>query len=118
MRARAARALTWLSGYSADMLLRRIFPQIYEGWLVVGSFALVIVMIGTAFFYGFGTIFTPIVKEFGWSNASTALAFSLRSEVGGIAAPFVGFLIDRFGPRRSLAFSSIGSGHAARCSRA
>ena len=84
------------------MLLRRIFPQIYEGWLVVGSFALVIVMIGTAFFYGFGTIFTPIVKEFGWSNASTALAFSLRSEVGGIAAPFVGFLIDRFGPRRSL----------------
>ena len=91
-----------LLGYSARMLLRRMFPQIYEGWLVVGSFGLVIVMIGTAFFYGFGTIFTPIVKEFGWSNASTALAFSLRSEVGGIAAPFVGVLIDRFGPRRSL----------------
>ena len=84
------------------MLLRRAFPNVYEGWIVVGSFGLVIVMIGTAFFYGFGTIFTPIVQEFGWSNASTSLAFSLRSEVGGIAAPIVGILIDRFGPRRSL----------------
>ena len=65
------------------MLLRRMFPNVYEGWLVVGSFSLVIVMIGTSFFYGFGTIFTPVVEEFGWSNASTSLAFSLRSEVGG-----------------------------------
>lgn len=83
-------------------MLRRLFPNVYEGWLVVASFAAVVVMIGTAFFYGFGTIFTPVIEEFGWSHAATSFAFSLRSEVGGIAAPVVGLLIDRFGPRRAL----------------
>lgn len=83
-------------------MLRRAFPGIYEGWIVVWSFALLIVVIGTVFFFGFGTIFTPIIHDFGWSNAEVSLAFSLRSEVGGIAAPLIGILIDRFGPRRSL----------------
>jgi MFS family permease len=83
-------------------VLRRIFPNVYEGWIVVGAFALLVVMIGTSFFYGFGTIFKPVIEDFGWSNAQVSLAFSLRSEVGGIAAPIVGLMIDRFGPRRSL----------------
>lgn len=83
-------------------MLRRALPGVYEGWIVVWSFALLIVVIGTVFFFGFGTIFTPIIHDFGWSNAEVSLAFSLRSEVGGIAAPFIGLLIDRFGPRRSL----------------
>ncbi len=83
-------------------MLRRALPGVYEGWIVVWSFALLIVVIGTVFFFGFGTIFTPIIHDFGWSNAEVSLAFSLRSEVGGIAAPLIGLLIDRFGPRRSL----------------
>ena len=83
-------------------MLRRVFPNIYEGWIVVGAFALLVVMIGTSFFYGFGTIFKPVIADFGWSNAQVSLAFSLRSEVGGIAAPIIGIMIDRFGPRRSL----------------
>lgn len=83
-------------------MLRHLFPNVYEGWIVVWSFALLIVVIGTSFFFGFGTLFTPIIKDFGWSNAQVSLAFSLRSEVGGIAAPIVGLMIDRFGPRRSL----------------
>src|SRR6185295_2193387 len=83
-------------------MLYRFFPHVYEGWIVVWSFALLIVVIGTVFFFGFGTIFTPIIADFGWSNAEVSLAFSLRSDVGGIAAPLVGILIDRFGPRRSL----------------
>jgi len=83
-------------------VIRRLFPNVYEGWVVVGSFALLVVMIGTAFFYGFGTIFKPVIEEFGWTNAEVSLAFSLRSEVGGIAAPLIGIMIDRFGPRKSL----------------
>ena len=88
-------------------MLRRLFPNVYEGWLVVASFATLVVMVGTAFFYGFGTIFTPVIAEFGWSHAATSFAFSLRSEVGGIAAPVVGILIDRFGPRRALAVGVV-----------
>jgi len=81
---------------------RRLFPNVYEGWIVVGSAAFIMLAMSASFFYGFGTIFTEVIDEFGWSVAATSLAFSLRSEVGGIAAPFVGVLIDRLGPRRVM----------------
>jgi len=93
----------WLAAESsADPLLRRLAPNVYEGWLVVGSVALIVTMVGASFFYGFGLVFNPIRDEFGWSNAAVSLAFSLRTEAGGIAAPVVGFGVDRAGPRRVL----------------
>ncbi len=81
-------------------MLRRVLPGVYEGWIVVGSAACVVLMIGASFFYGFGTIFNEVINEFGWSVAATSLAFSLRSEVGGVAAPFIGALIDRRGAQK------------------
>lgn len=81
-------------------MLRRALPGVYEGWIVVGSAACVVLMIGASFFYGFGTIFTEVIDEFGWSVAATSLAFSLRSEVGGVAAPFIGVAIDRLGAQK------------------
>lgn len=83
-------------------MLRKLFPNVYEGWIVTGSFAFIVVLIGSTFFYGFGTIFTPVVSEFGWSNASVSFGFSLRSEVQGLGAPAIGYLVDRFAPRRVL----------------
>jgi sugar phosphate permease len=41
-----------------------------------------------------------LTNEFGWSRASISIGFSLRTELGGIAAPFVGFAVDRVGVRR------------------
>ncbi|MDA0269496.1 MAG: MFS transporter [Chloroflexi bacterium] len=81
---------------------RRLFPNVYEGWVVVTSAALIMLAMSAAFFYGFGTIFKEVIDEFGWSVAATSLAFSLRSEVGGIAAPLVGVMLDRVGPRRVM----------------
>jgi MFS family permease len=83
-------------------VLRKLFPNVYEGWLVVASVALIVTLIGAAFFYGFGLIFTSMEDEFGWSKASISLAFSLRTEAGGLAAPVVGMLVDRLGPQRVL----------------
>ncbi len=75
---------------------------IYFGWWVVFASASIVFLTGGTFFYGFGAIFNPIVHEFGWSRASVSLAFSLRSEVSGLAAPAVGFLVDRVGSRRLM----------------
>ena len=83
-------------------MVRRWFPDVYEGWIVVGSAALVVLLIGATFYYGFGVFFNDIIREFGWSVAATSLAFSLRSEIGGIAAPFVGMGIDRYGAKRVI----------------
>ncbi|MSQ40570.1 MAG: MFS transporter [Dehalococcoidia bacterium] len=79
-------------------------PRIFYGWWIVLATFLVIVWGWGTFFYGFCVLFNPIRKEFGWSATTTALAFSLRSVEAGIAAPFVGILVDRLGPRRLMAF--------------
>ena len=73
---------------------------IYYGWWVVFACASVIFFTGGVFFYGFGLLVTPLTEEFGWSRAALSGAFSLRTEVGGVAAPVVGFVIDRLGVRR------------------
>ena len=75
---------------------------LFFGWWIVFASAAIVFLTGGPFFYGFGTLFDPLVKEFGWSRASISLAFSLRSEVGGLAAPVVGFLVDRVGSRRLM----------------
>ena len=80
-------------------MVARLFPRVYEGWIVVGASTVTLFILSAAVFWGLGPIFNPIVNEFGWSHGSTAFAFAVRSEVNGVAAPFVGALIDRTGSR-------------------
>ena len=82
---------------SVPWLARRGF---YYGWWIVFASAAIIFLSAGTFFYGFGLLVAPLTREFGWSRAAISAAFSLRTEVGGIAAPLVGFAIDRFGVRR------------------
>ena len=79
----------------------------FFGWWVVFASAAIVFLTGGTFFYGFSALFNPIVREFGWSRAAVSFAFSLRTEVGGIAAPIVGFLVDRVGPRRLMVIGVI-----------
>ena len=78
-------------------MLARLFPNVYEGWIVVGASSTVLFFLSASVFWGLGPMFNPIVDEFGWSVGATSFAFAVRSEVNGIAAPFVGALIDKFG---------------------
>ena len=75
---------------------------IFYGWWIVIAAGAITFLTGGTFFYGFSAFFNPVIDEFGWSRASLSFAFSLRSEVGGLAAPAVGFLVDRTGPRRLM----------------
>jgi MFS family permease len=74
----------------------------FFGWWIVFASAAIVFLTGGTFFYGFGALFNPIAEEFGWSRASIALAFSLRAEIGGLAAPLAGFMVDRVGSRRLM----------------
>jgi MFS family permease len=80
-------------------MLAKFFPNVYEGWVVIFSQAMITTLVGGAFFYGFGAVFNPIVDEFGWSIAFVSFAFSLRSEAGGLVAPIIGIMIDNIGAR-------------------
>jgi len=77
----------------------RSFHPFYGWYIVAASFLISFFVVGVVF-YGFTTIFRPIVEEFGWSYAQVSLAASLRGVESGLLAPVVGIMIDRWGPRR------------------
>ncbi len=74
--------------------------DIFYGWWIVFCAAAIVFLSAVTFFYGFGLLVGPLTAEFGWSRAAVSIGFSLRTEVGGVAAPLVGFLVDRIGVRR------------------
>ena len=88
----------------------------FFGWWVVFASAAIVFLTGGTFFYGFGALFNPIVNEFGWSRASVSFAFSLRSEVGGLAAPVFGFMVDRVGSRRLMVVGVVVVAAGSSCS--
>ncbi len=74
----------------------------FYGWYIVAAAVFIILYTGGIVHFGFTAVFEPIAEEFGWSYAQVSLAFSLRGFEMGLLAPLVGFLVDRWGPRRMI----------------
>ncbi len=55
----------------------------------------------------FTAIFEPIANEMRWSYTQISIAASLRGMEASLAAPIVGRLVDRWGPRRLIFSGSI-----------
>lgn len=81
--------------------------RVFYGWWVVSASAAIIFLTGGTFYYGFSALVKPLQSEFGWTRALISGAFSLRTEVGGLASPVVGYLVDRMGSRRLLLAGSV-----------
>ena len=86
---------------------RSRLPTFHYGWLIVGS------AVGTSF--ASVTFFNPVLGaftqsleiEFGWSRAAIASAISVGSLLGGIASPWSGAIIDRWGGRWVIAICGM-----------
>ncbi|MDY6917968.1 MAG: MFS transporter, partial [Chloroflexota bacterium] len=76
--------------------------RLFYGWWIVAACATLNFYIGGVFFYGFGAFFDPIRTTFGWSYTAVSIANSLQRLEGGVAAPIVGFLFDRIGPKKLM----------------
>jgi len=66
--------------------------------------------IAGVFYYGFGMFFDPLRDHFGWSRSVISGAMSMQRLEGGVAAPVVGYLFDRIGPRKLVLFGVFCSG--------
>ncbi|MET0500525.1 MAG: MFS transporter [Candidatus Binatia bacterium] len=77
---------------------------------MVGLVSAIRVLGGGLHNYGFTVFFLPLSQDLGLSRAATALAFSLARAEGAIEGPFVGYLIDRFGPRPMILLATISCG--------
>ncbi|MGD9142420.1 MAG: MFS transporter [Dehalococcoidia bacterium] len=81
--------------------------RIFYGWYIVGACVLITLYTGGVVHFGFTAVFEPIAEEFGWTYAQVSLASSLRGLEMGLLAPFTGFLVDRYGPRRLIFLGSL-----------
>lgn len=83
---------------------------VFHGWWIVAAGGVVQWYTAAVFWRGFQAFFDPIVQTFGWSRGATAGAVSLQRTESGLISPFVGTVLDKFGPKRAMAFGMAVTG--------
>jgi sugar phosphate permease len=80
----------------------------YGWWILILGAMINGVGLGITY-HSFTIFFLPLKRDLGVSSAAISLLYGAARLEGGIEGPFVGYLIDRFGPRKLIL---IGSGLA------
>jgi len=79
----------------------------YYGWIIVG----VVFLIGfteAGVFQNILSIFMkPMAGEFGWSRSMITGAIAVGSLGGGVLSPFIGPVLDRYGPRKAAFYGIL-----------
>lgn len=60
-------------------------------------------------YYSFAIISEDVAKSFGWSQSDFFLAFTVALASGGLIAPRMGRMLDRYGAARVMAWGSVAS---------
>ena len=81
-------------------------PFVFYGWVIVAT-GIVSYALGYGARYSFSVIFPSLLEEFQWSRDLTASILSVHLIVYGLVAPVVGNLVDRVGPRKTMASGAI-----------
>ncbi|MSQ08765.1 MAG: MFS transporter [Dehalococcoidia bacterium] len=83
---------------------RRPRGKVFYGWWIVAAGGSVQWYVAAVFWRGFPAFFDSMVGTFGWSHAATAGPASIQRIQGGMISPFVGTVLDKFGPRKAMTF--------------
>lgn len=79
----------------------------YYGWVIVAVVALANFSRSAETFPVLGVFLKPMTEEFGWSRSAFSGAMTIGTLLGGFVAVGVGPLIDRFGPRWTVAIGLL-----------
>jgi MFS family permease len=89
-----------------------------SGWSVVlAAYFGVMVGFGSLLVFTFGTFVKPLSSAFGWNREAVSAAFGFAALTVAVCSPFLGRLLDRYGPKRiiipcmavfGLSFASLG----------
>ena len=75
----------------------------YPGWrIVLAGFFGVMVSFAAIVPYTFGLFLKPLAASFGWHREATSAGFSIAALTVAAASPGLGFLLDRYPPRRII----------------
>lgn len=107
MDTRMARIGAELRSISDSILNWRPRPPFYYGWLVLGTAALgAFIATGVAQTV-LGGIQDLIAQDMGWDRTTLAFAATLATWTSGLTMPFVGKLVDRYGPRYMMLAAAL-----------
>jgi MFS family permease len=84
--------------------------RFFYGWYVVAVACMQGMFGNGAISTGFPRFFEPIRADLGISYAAMSLVFSLARAEGGLGAPLVGWLVDKFGSRPMILFGGLTAG--------
>ena len=82
----------------------------YYGWWVVFTASVFHALFGGLYHTGISLYFLPFKRAFEISSTQLSLAFAVRSLEGGLEGPFVGYLVDKIGPRPIVWFGVVTGG--------
>jgi len=81
--------------------------RVFYGWYIVAAGAAINVYGSGVWFYGFPIFYKALLEEFGWARATGAAVISLARLEGGLEGPIIGWLIDKFGPRKLAIIGAV-----------
>ncbi|MFC2063028.1 MFS transporter [Chloroflexota bacterium] len=89
-------------------------PRIFYGyWIIFVAFLCLFFMSGSVYF-SFSLFITPLQTSFGWGRGYATTAYTVCFLILAVASPFVGKLLDRYGPRIMIPLGALifGAGFA------
>lgn len=81
------------------MLSRFRKQPVFYGWVIVGTALTMNLAASPLNAAVFSFFVTPMSDDLGWSRSDLSWGYTMRLIVAGVAAPFVGALLDRIGSR-------------------
>ncbi len=85
-------------------------PKVFYGyWIVVAAFFCAFMDSGCGY-YAFSLFVKPLEADFGWGRGGIMAAFTIFLLVMGMASPFIGRLVDRYGARKVIAIGAFIAG--------
>ncbi len=96
--------MSTLTVYPAELELNRDQESWrYPGWRIAGAASLASAAgFGSVLIYSFSGFIKPLTAEFGWSRQTISAAFACASFTLGLCSPILGYLLDRYEPRRVI----------------
>jgi len=86
--------------------------RVFYGWVMLAVAGLGLFASGPGQSHHFSVFVGPISRDLGISSATIASAYGLATLVAALCLPYVGRLVDRFGPRRVSLVAVFGLGLA------
>ncbi|MEO1719799.1 MAG: MFS transporter, partial [Pseudomonadota bacterium] len=90
------------SGSAQPGLVQKVNARFFYGWIIVGVAAAGVFSSGPGQSHTFSAFIEPISNALDISSAQIATAYGLATLIAAFALPYMGRLVDRYGPRRMM----------------